>query len=194
MKSEAIIGLVLFTLVLMPLVGGFVACNQEEDEEEQDDSCNSALCKDPDSGLIWENSPPDETLSWEDAIAYCENLTLAGFDDWRLPTIDELRSLIRFCPATEPGGSCAVTESCAEWECLDDACETCSSSEDEFKPPGDDGCYWMIGILGTCDWYWSSTAISNMTASAWDIGFHVGDLDYNTTENYTWNRARCVRN
>ena len=32
-------------------------------------------------------------LNWEDAQEKCQNFRLAGFNDWRLPTIDELKTL-----------------------------------------------------------------------------------------------------
>ncbi len=31
---------------------------------------------------------------WEDAISYCESLSLGGHEDWRLPNIKELYSLV----------------------------------------------------------------------------------------------------
>ncbi|MEM7828109.1 MAG: DUF1566 domain-containing protein, partial [Candidatus Aenigmatarchaeota archaeon] len=45
------------------------------------------------TGLMWQKaeSPPGQT--WESAISYCEELSLAGFSDWRLPNIKELASL-----------------------------------------------------------------------------------------------------
>ena len=35
----------------------------------------------------------DRTHSWCEALRYCDNLTYAGFDDWRLPNARELESL-----------------------------------------------------------------------------------------------------
>lgn len=37
-----------------------------------------------------------KTFSWLGAIKYCEDLKLAGYDDWRLPNKNELMSLVNF--------------------------------------------------------------------------------------------------
>jgi hypothetical protein len=33
-------------------------------------------------------------VTWDNAIAYCEGLSLGGFTDWRLPNIEELKSIV----------------------------------------------------------------------------------------------------
>jgi hypothetical protein len=47
---------------------------------------------DASTGLMWQQDGLTNK-SWEQALSYCENLSLAGYSDWRLPTVKELRSL-----------------------------------------------------------------------------------------------------
>jgi hypothetical protein len=43
--------------------------------------------------LIWQKVPNLNSLTWEQALQYSENLSLAGQIDWRLPNIKEIQSL-----------------------------------------------------------------------------------------------------
>lgn len=45
------------------------------------------------TGLIWQQDAPEAAKTWEDALIYCQQLSLADHDDWRLPNIKELRSI-----------------------------------------------------------------------------------------------------
>ncbi len=47
------------------------------------------------TGLAWQQSP-GEKLSWDEAIAGADAFELGGHDDWRLPSIKELYSLMDF--------------------------------------------------------------------------------------------------
>ena len=44
------------------------------------------------TGLTWQRQDDDNTRNWNEAISYCQGLTLAG-GGWRLPTIKELASI-----------------------------------------------------------------------------------------------------
>ena len=47
------------------------------------------------TGLMWMKATADDKMIWMDALAWCEDLELAGYDDWRLPTIKELESIVQ---------------------------------------------------------------------------------------------------
>ncbi|MEI6409373.1 MAG: DUF1566 domain-containing protein [Bacteroidota bacterium] len=57
------------------------------------------------TNLIWQKIPAPDSLTWENALMYAENLVSAGHDDWRLPNIKELQSLndeTRANPSVDP--------------------------------------------------------------------------------------------
>jgi len=48
---------------------------------------------DPATGLMWTKTDNGSSVSWDQATYYCRNLKLAGHNDWRLPTINELSGI-----------------------------------------------------------------------------------------------------
>jgi len=55
------------------------------------------------SGLIWVKNPHTDMLEqfkgempWRAAINACKALDFAGYNDWRLPTVEELRGLVDY--------------------------------------------------------------------------------------------------
>jgi hypothetical protein len=49
---------------------------------------------DKETGLVWERSPSPNKQGWEGAIVYSYSKTVVGRKAWRLPTIEELLSLV----------------------------------------------------------------------------------------------------
>lgn len=64
------------------------------------------IVTDTETGLIWQRTYVSDK-KWQQALDYCENLTYAGHDDWRLPNKNELTSLVNYAkygPASDfPG-------------------------------------------------------------------------------------------
>jgi len=48
------------------------------------------------NGLMWQDDAVGSTMTWADAGTTCDSLSLGGHDDWRLPSIDELESIVDF--------------------------------------------------------------------------------------------------
>jgi len=116
-----------------------------------------------------------EKMTYNEAVDYCKER------GGRLPTINELRTLIRNCPATETGGECAVTNSCAERECWSDVCYGCDEAND--------GRY---SVFGDTSAFWSSTTYTDRpTNYAWVVYFSNGNVRY-LYKAYKYN-VRCVR-
>jgi len=53
---------------------------------------------DTSTGLMWQKATAPGTYTWEQALTYCENLTLpaGGYSDWRLPNRNELQSIVDY--------------------------------------------------------------------------------------------------
>jgi hypothetical protein len=143
---------------------------------------------DPVTGFEWQRTPMVGNMDWESAIRYCRNLDLNG-SGWRLPSIDELRSLIRGCPATETGGPCQITNTCLSF----DTCETaeCAGCQTDSGPAG--GCYWPDGLQGRCSpFYWSSSTLTDASDRAFYVIFSFGHVSART-KSFFFGAVRCVR-
>ena len=121
---------------------------------------------------MWENTFAGP-MDWPTASQYCDLLDLAGYSDWRLPTIGELRSLIRGCAPTEVSGDCSVDEpDCVASACWSSPCNGCSLGEGPA-----DGCYWPDETIGVCYVaYWSTTAVEDLDERMWYVGFGDGSV------------------
>ncbi|NKI36329.1 DUF1566 domain-containing protein [Wenzhouxiangella sp. XN79A] len=115
-------------------------------------------------GLAWTTATRGGNLKWPDAVAYCETLELAGHSDWRLPTLDELRTL-HDAEADEGIRSPFVIGDCCLW-----------SGESLVDRPAEDG----SGIAGEPGMY------------HWGFMFD-GGFPYYAVHIFEDGRALCVR-
>ena len=149
--------------------------------------------------LMWENPMGNLGVggvgpTHANSQTYCDNLVLAGHDDWRLPTIDELRTLVRGISTIEPGGKCPTSESCTKQDtCNDDkenkqgfgnSCLGCEAlNTDKYDPAisyldlendcqlssaqlANNECYIVKAMHGDpCDGTWSNTPNTGTAAS-----------------------------
>lgn len=141
---------------------------------------NTHSCKDSVSNLTW--SPvTSSVLTYSEAFEYCKRMSWGGYNNWRLPTIDELRTLIINCPSTATGGACKVSEKdgCLQYECRANNC-LCSdySSVDYFK-------------LGEASPLWSSSTVSDEEDLAWIVDFAYARVMPEKKYNPAY--VRCVR-
>ncbi len=117
------------------------------------DCIDYTIWNDPDTNLSWQDpqkdayTPGDTGLPQPDAIRYCEELIMDGYDDWRLPNIDELRTIIRGNPDIMTDGDCPVHEGSSRADMLDPTCQPVP----DYEGPGVGGCYWELELTGTCD-------------------------------------------
>jgi len=79
-----------------------LAKKEREDEEKQHRETlartgfdyQELTVTDTKTGLMWTRSPSPDRDNWNNAALYAKNKQYAGFNDWRLPTTDELYSLL----------------------------------------------------------------------------------------------------
>jgi len=91
------------------------------------------------NGLMWQKE--SQAMTWYDAMEYAKNLRLGGYDNWRLPTIEELEKIIRYCG----GKSCNIItqkgKDCYEIRAYNNDKPSYHSSY-EKEGFNDDICYW----------------------------------------------------
>jgi len=73
-------------ILILLLISGFIA---NADFSRSDDIVTDNI-----RDLQWQDNIVGDKMDWEDAINYCKNLNLGGYYNWRLPNINELKSII----------------------------------------------------------------------------------------------------
>ena len=139
------------------------------------------------SGLMWHRANGQE-LTKIGSSNYCSGSSVAGFKNWRVPNISELRSIVSGCDKVGTGidtitgddsETCGVIESCTDSTCSDDNCQGCTNS----AGLGPQGLYLASEIWNyTGDEngrFWSSTKVPDKADSDWFIRFSNASVAYN---------------
>jgi hypothetical protein len=136
------------------------------------------------TGLLWDSAVKANVTS-AGANAHCSGM-------WRVPTIDELRTLIVGCPDQHTFGKCGVTDACAE-KCSTLDCAPCGSGG---GPAEAGGCYIASEFANSCQRMWSSTVaekdLALIPTKMWAANFKTGEIAaYGLLTNTI--AVRCVR-
>ncbi len=86
---------VLFSSLLLIIFTTFTAAGSFTDS-------GNGTVTDSVTNLMWQKQDDATGRTWEQAISYCEALSLGGFVDWRLPNVKELRSIVDSTKASIP--------------------------------------------------------------------------------------------
>ncbi|MFO8240058.1 MAG: DUF1566 domain-containing protein [Dissulfuribacterales bacterium] len=77
---------------LISVVGWMIFCSAASAELVDN---TDGTVTDTQTGLMWQQAEAG-SMNWEAALTYCEDLELAGYDDWRLPNRNELQSIVDY--------------------------------------------------------------------------------------------------
>lgn len=81
--------------------------NPEYGQNQFVDNKNETIL-DKATGLTWQKGDSQQQMDFPSALAYCENLNLAGTDNWRLPNVKELQSIVDYTRSPASSSSPAI--------------------------------------------------------------------------------------
>jgi hypothetical protein len=105
-------------MVLSVLIGTFIAAESFAAGEKGRDgrfiAYDNGTVLDTKTNLMWADKDNGRLIPWTYAQTYCENYRGGGYNDWRMPTLDELSALYDETKASstdcDEGGNVHLTE------------------------------------------------------------------------------------
>ncbi len=153
------------------------------------------------TGLMWQQADDGTARDWEESLEYAENFELAGHDDWRLPSIKELQSIVDYTRSPATTSSPAI-----------DPLFSCTEIEDAEGNPGQYPCYWsattFLGRGADATYVAFGKAMGKMNGTLMDVhgaGAQRSDPKSGNQNDYpqfkgpqgdvlwVYNYVRCVR-
>ena len=168
-----------------------------ETEPDEDADADSG---DPDEpcrtidGKMWWSPKTADPMNWLSALNYCEDLNKCEHSDWHLPTIDELKTLLKWrresqCKVSDTDNCLSFTDC---WTCSS-CCHDCTlggGGECNYSSYYYDGRYSKLDDSGSL---WSSSVPTEYTHSAWTVNFNAAQVYNKSKSNTTEVYVRCVR-
>jgi len=70
-----------------------LGANEEQQEKAPEINLQDLAWTDPSTGLMWTRMDNGINVNWKQADQYCGKMSVGGYSNWRLPTIDELNGI-----------------------------------------------------------------------------------------------------
>ena len=164
--------------------------DEDDDSAEPEENCKTVDAK------LWWSSKTTDSMNWESAINHCKKLkesNACGYSDWHLPTIDELKTLLKWrrdsqCKVSDTN-NCLSFDDC--WTCSS-CCHDCTlggGGECNYSSYYYDGRYSKLGDSGLL---WSSSVPTEYYHSAWVVNFNAAQVYDKSKSNKTEVYVRCV--
>ena len=167
----------------------------DTDSGEQEESCTTI------DGKVWWSPKTTDTMDWLSALDYCEkklnHSKKCGYSDWKLPTIDELKTLLKWrresqCKVSDTNDCLYSDAAKGCWTCSS-CCHDCTlggGGECNYSSYYYDGRYSKLGDSGSL---WSSSVPTEYTTLAWAVNFNAAQVYNKSKSNKTEVYVRCVR-
>lgn len=137
------------------------ANKQQEENQVKQSSPNKDTITDTANGLMWKRCPEGlsgvncengrtEKYTWDDAVKHFKHVEYAGYSDWRLPTVDELKTLLYCSKGKDKYGDC---------------------NEGSEKPTINQ----KIFPNTETTFFWSGSPFAGSSAYAWSVYFNYGN-------------------
>ena len=139
-------------------------------------SSSTTPCIDSLSGYLW--SARQSTSTHQNSYNYCQNYSIPGIgqNQWSLPNISTLRTLIQNCSKTQTGGSCGVVYGCQDiLTCFNMLnCMGCASGS-SYSKLGDTSQLWSVSA--------ATNNANNNTDNSWFVDFSSAAVSYGNKTN-----------
>ena len=116
------------------------------------------------TGLMWSQNDSGTGMNWEEALAWVQTMNAAkylGYDDWRLPNVKELQSIVDYTRSPDTSDSAAIDPLFACTEITNEAGQTdypyywSGTTHATWNGAGGFACYVSFGrAMGYMDGVW----------------------------------------